>query len=403
MTIAQLHVCTLGGLHHEMYFPDADSLLIQEMSRDSRGLLQANALFWAEHLQPSRVLALSRSLAESEGLAASKAAYWAIAANPKLFVEQVTEAARNVCDQALSIRTFYRYVETLQILCRLYSDLVYAPHRLTLEEGFTTIEKSSLVLFNTCLNPKANPYLSFIRERCLPVVEAVQPDIVWLNGRITISSMALARLIKNIRPNAHITVVGHSSEYYSLNKITQFLLKNDVLFSAIDSIILDDTEQSRDSLLEAVGTGTDLANVPNMIFARRSSGGVTVSQTPFKRFTSKKSMVEQLRFRPSTSRVPLRLPPSALVNAKLFPDQACYWNKCMFCGINQKYHGAAVSGEHLEWDVRPALECFESLQQRGIQYVWAIDEAIPPQTLRSLSQGLLAQGNTVAWQARSRF
>lgn len=403
MAIAQLHVCSFGGLHHEMYLPDTDSLFIREIPKSSKGLLQANAFFWAEHFQPARVLALAHTLMKCEGLADSKAAYWAIAANPSLFVDQVVEASQKICDQALGIREFYRYVETLQILCRLYSELVYAPHKLTLEEGFLVYEKSSLALFNTCLNPSINPYLKFILEHCTPVIEAVQPDMVWLNGRITISSMALSRLIKKSHPHTHISVVGHSSEYYSLNKIIKYLLRNEVLFSVIDSIVLDDADQSRDALLEAVAEGKDLSSVPNLLFARRSSGTVTVEQTHFKRFTSTEPLVEHLQFRPPSSHVPLRLCPSALVNVKLFPDHACYWNKCMFCGINQKYHGVGTGSENLDWDVGPALECFQTLQQRGVKYVWAIDEAIPPQTLRSLALGLLAQGNKIIWQARSRF
>lgn len=403
MALTQMHVGSLGGFHHELYHPDTDSLFMKELPDTPTGLLQANALFWGILLRPEAVRELARTLQESEGVAGGKVAYWAIAADPEIFVNQVILAVERICDQSIGIREFHRCVETLQILCRLYSDLVYTPHKLTLQDGFRSFDQSSLVLYNTCLNPAANPYLSFIRRHCLPVINAFDPDLVWLNGKITIATMAMARLIRAHHPKSHIAVVGHSSEYYSLNKISKYLLRNEALFSVIDSIVLDDSNQSRQALLAALDVGGKLADVPNLLYAKRLPDGLRIEQTPFVSFPVTKPLSERVNFRPHSKRVSYRFSPASLVDVKLFPGRSCYWNKCMFCGINQKYLGGTGKNDDKAWDVGPALECFKTLGSRGIQFIWAIDEAIPPQTLRALAEGLIAQGNTIQWQARSRF
>lgn len=403
MALAQMHIGSLGGFHHEMYHPDTDGLFIEELAHTPTGLLQANALFWGLLMRPEAVRELAHTLQVSEGLAGTKAAYCAIVADPELFVEQVSLVKERICDQGIGIREFYRCVETLQILCRLYSKLVYAPHSLTLQDGFWGFDLSSRVLYDTCLNPAANPYLPFIKDHCLPVINELKPDLVWLNGKITIATMTFSRLIKMRHPKAHIAVVGHSSEYYSLNKITKFLKRNEVLFSVIDSIVLDDSSQTRHALITALDTGSELADTPNLLFANKSQDGPRIEQTRFVSFPAIAPLVEQAKFRPRSERASYRLPPSSLVNLKLFPECSCYWNKCLFCGINQKYLGTSNQGASREWDVGPALECFDTLSRQGIQFVWAIDEAIPPQILRALAEGLIAQGNTIQWQARSRF
>ncbi|EKO37743.1 MAG: Fe-S oxidoreductase [Solidesulfovibrio magneticus str. Maddingley MBC34] len=403
MPLTQMHVGSLGGFHHELYHPDTDSLFIEEIPRTTSGLLHVNALFWGKLLRPDAVRELILTLQDSEGVSVREPAYWAILTDSELFVKQVGLAVERICDHAIGIREFYRYVETLQILCRLYSELVYFPYLLTLQDGFVSFNQSSLVLHNTCLNPAANPYLAFIRRHCLPVVDAVEPDLVWLNGKITIATMAIARLIKRYHPKAHISVVGHSSEYYSLNKITRYLLRNEVLFSSVDSIVLDDSDESRQALVAALDGDGEIGDVPNLLYARRSPDGLRIEQTSFVRFQVTRPLTERANFRPTSKRVAYGLPPASLVDVKLFPEHSCYWNKCLFCGINQKYFARTSQDDGKDWDVGPALKCFETLGRRGIKFLWAIDEAIPPQPLRALAEGLITRGNAIQWQARSRF
>ena len=50
-----------------------------------------------------------------------------------------------------------------------------------------------------------------------------------------------------------------------------------------------------------------------------------------------------------------------------------------------------------------AVDCLIELEKTGIRYFWAIDEAIPAETLSALAECLQFRGSGLQWQARSRF
>lgn len=83
----------------------------------------------------------------------------------------------------------------------------------------------------------------------------------------------------------------------------------------------------------------------------------------------------------------------------LEPFSKCHWNQCTFCGINKKYHHEDnhSTGESF----RVKLAQIKRLSGT-YPYLWFIDEALPPEQLRTLAQGLLSNGVNVCWQARCR-
>ena len=262
---------------------------------------------------------------------------------------------------------------------------------------------SSLTIVNNCLIPAENPYLHFIKEQCLPVVLEAKPKIIWLNGRITHASIAMARLVRQAFPDVHISVVQHSSEYYSLNKISKFLLKNDPLFSIIDSIVLDDSESTRNELIRSLAKKTPLDNINNIIFCSRVARDIQIKQTKYKKYKTAE-ISEYTSIRPKSNlAADIRVDPSKVANVKMWPEHICYWNKCTFCGINNKYHTSACKTDLYEWEVSKQIEVIKELCDKEIYYVWLIDEAIPPETLRELAKGIIQNGLNIKWQARSRI
>lgn len=404
MSLKQLHVGSLGGLFYEMYHPEPDSLSLTTLQglKPETALLHANALFWAEHFKRDRVAALSDNLRNCiDGMTSCHPAYRAIATNSQLFLQQVEESIAHLCDQGVGERIFFKYLETLSILCQLYSDLEYSPYTLTLYEGFLTYELSSLQLYSECLHPIKNPYFGFIQKNILPVIVNNKPDILWLHGRMTISGMAVARLTKQAFPSVHISVVGHSSEYYSLNKITKYLCKNTALFSAIDSIILDDTQTTQGRLVTTIEGGQSLKDIPNLLYAEHEGDELKIVQTRFQYTPS--NFIEHISTRAKTKSCQLSLPPEQIANIKLFPNKGCHWNKCTFCGINKKYSSCMTDESGTVWEAEKAIDHVQRLSEGGVKYVWAIDEAVPPEALKTFATLLLERDIKVIWQVRARF
>ena len=401
----QLNIYSLGGLHHELYNPDIDSLYISGLRYEGMNSLRdANALFWAQHLKEERVRDLIAILRDRKNsFSKINLKYEAVLYDPENFVQRVSTARKYLCDQGISQIEFFGHLETLAILCSMYSDFVYKPFVLTIHEGFLMNNLSTLNIVNNCLIPTENPYLYFIKEQCMPIILEAKPEIIWLNGRITHASIALARLARQAFPDVHISVVEHSSEYYSLNKISKFLLKNQPLFSIVDSIVLDDSESTRNELIRSLVNKTSLDNIHNIIYCNRIAHNIEIKQTSYKQYQSVE-ISEYTSIRPKSDIVTdIKIDPSKIANVKMWPEHICYWNKCTFCGINNKYHTSSCNTDLYEWNVSKQIKFIKQLVDKGIDYIWLIDEAIPPETLRKLAKGIIRNGLNIKWQARSRI
>src|SRR6185295_5986306 len=73
-----------------------------------------------------------------------------------------------------------------------------------------SIEREAEVLA-ALSNEKENLYLEYYRERALPEIVAMAPDLVGISvtyGSMIIPAFTLARLIREALPSAHITVGG---------------------------------------------------------------------------------------------------------------------------------------------------------------------------------------------------
>ena len=401
----QLNIYSLGGLHHELYNPNIDSLYVSGLKYDGMNSLRnANALFWAQHLCEEHVRELITILKERKNYFSKiNLKYEAVLVDPQSFVQRVSEARKYLCDQGISQGEFFGYLETLAILCCMYSDFVYKPFVLTVHEGFLMNNLSSLTIVNNCMIPSENPYLHFIKEHCLPVIMEAKPEIIWLNGRITHASIAMARLARQAFPDVHISVVEHSSEYYSLNKISKFLLQNNPLFSIIDSIVLDDSESTRNELIHSLKKKMPLDSIHNIMFCSRDEHNIHIKQTKYKQYQTV-DISRHTSIRPKSNiAVDIKVDPSKVANVKMWPEHICYWNKCTFCGINNKYHTSSCKTDLYEWGVSRQLEFIKQLVNDGIDYIWLIDEAIPPKTLLELAGGIIENGLNIKWQARSRM
>lgn len=387
------------GLYQELYHPTPEFLLHPEKAADGQGLLDSNSLFWADILSRRTVEKTLELAAETfAGSEHVPLPFRAAMAIPEAFAERVLDAKIHITDQGLPPQKFFSDVETLNIYCALYAHVLGKNKAaFSIQNGWLLQEDSAEEVFQKCLNVDENPYLVFIRSTVLPLVKVAQPSVVFLAGRPGYFSFALARLIKACVPSVFICVTRHSSEYYSMNKIDFLLTHNEYLFQAADAVILEHFSQVEKELLNALARDLPLHNIPNMI-VRADTG--EIRHTGYRQMAPAADEPSIVQRRPQYHGTPMQIAPDKAVNAHLFPYVKCYWNRCSFCGINQKYHfenpAKAYASIHQQLDgLKKAIGT--------AQYVWFIDEALPPDALGEIAAYFTQRMPGIIWQARCRI
>ena len=384
-----------------MYEPSLQELQYECLdASDPESLRHVNGLFWHELLQPKMVASAIKILDDKQRGDKEEEVFSRILEDPEQFIAQVKNAPEIIANLNSGLTRFGDSITVLSALCLLYSTCVFPSHVLTLQNGFIVDETSSKNLYEKALTPD-NPYLTFLQKHCFPLISQNKADIAWIHGPICISTFAMAMKARKINPDIKIFVTEHSSEYYSLLKITEYLKTNRQLFKVIDGIVLDMFDETAQSVRSALSAGQPLSTVNNLLYIDRNTDNI--QQTPF---TKNRHLVfkKQLDIRPRSFPVgtPDVIDPSELVNAKLFPEKICPWRKCSFCGINARY--AVSPDEYWTGDsMKTKIEVIESLAQEGRRYWWFNDEAVLPEDLLDFAHGILERGIEIKFAARSRF
>lgn len=394
----QLFLYPFTGLYNECH--DIDYVALQQAKLpevlEPHSLRQLNNLWWKELLSKEAIEEAIKHLDHylAAGLE-NPLAFEAIRAAPEVFIEEVLEAPRRLVDLGSGPRNAFRALETLQLYADLHSKLISRPFELSLQEGYTVNELSSLELKQSALNPTLNPYLGFLERTTFPSIIRNPPDLAWIVGRIKLSTFSMAMKIKEVNPSCHISVIGHSSEYYSLNKITKYLKTNGQLFSVIDSIVLDDFDNTPRLLREALEAGHNLESVPNLMYTNNNQ----IHQTGY--VITGRALEADLRVPQHRDEyVSMKTPATQIAETRLWPAAQCYWNNCNFCAINRRYNTLPRNSFTSE-DVRASL--MKRLAGQGIKYLWSVDEAIPPINLGILADELIKLGSPLIWETRSKI
>lgn len=321
-----LRVSNIGGLFHEMFEPE--SKLTQDIEIRN-GFLDATSCFWAKHLETSSVRRLIKILKMNISREQYRLPqYLSIISDEDNFVNRVQQIPKILSNPDVTPQAFFAQLETMGILCKLYSDFVYSPISLTVQNGFVLNEFSSKEIYENCLNPRKNPYFLFVEDNVMPLIHKYNPNIIFLHGKISFYLMTVALLAKQNNPSIHICITRHASEYYSLNKLVELLVQNNILFQMIDSAILEYFDEVEPKLVAALSSGNDLEKVPNIIF-RNFDGNIV--QTDYEPPIDENAIEIFYRKNKTIS------DSSSTVDVHLEPYVKCHWNRCTFCGINQKY------------------------------------------------------------------
>lgn len=399
----QLNLYPLGGLSDSYSRFHSPSLAPASLRAEGiESLKEANSLFWAEHFAKEKLEPLIDDLKANYRYTESNVpGYVEIMENPNRFITQVLKAPGTLVNMTTSERDFFSAAETLTVMCNLFSDFVYWPFRLTIDHGFLLNEVDTRHLVENCLNSKTNPYHEFVVAKCLPVIASLKPELIWLLSPVRFSNFAMAMLAKTRFPGVHICLVDQFSEYHALNKIRKYLRRNNLLFSVIDSIILDDVEATMQQLRVCLESRDSLDKVSNCMFIDRYRGKIV--ETPFKPSAGKTPGVMITGDGNDAKQAASEISGNhqKVVDIKMWPEAKCYWNRCTFCGINHKYN---TQPEQIKYDkIDAKVRIVSQLVAQGCQYFWLIDEAVPPGVLEKLARRLTQQNLEVYWQARSRI
>lgn len=403
MKLKEMNIGSIGGLHYEMYEPDPRNLHIQRALEKREGkpdFLNLNGLFWSKLLSEEAIGKLIDDFLACYLEAEEPIPYEQIIFhNSDMFKNTVQQAKKQLCEQGLTEREYFGCLETLEIVCEIYSKLYFAPFELTVHEGFLLESHSSFEMLKDCMVPAKNPYYWFLKRYIWEELLREQPDCVWINGRMTVGNMAVAKFLKNKDANIKVFWALPGSEYYATNKIENYLQYNAPLFSVIDGIVLDDFENTRIHVIQTLEQERGLDQVFNLMYAERSADGkLKIRRNPYQKYQEKSADALEISSRERREEYPYRIAPWEVVNVKLFPQEICSWNKCAFCGINKKYRAL---GEERDFDDK--IKELQDLYKTGCKYFWFIDEEISAQRMRQLAQALLEADMKIRWQIRARI
>lgn len=391
-----LSIYPVSGLYRELYYPTPELIETPEINNNS-SFIDANSLFWANVLSEDIVgHIVNKTVERHNDLERMPVALRAIISDYDGFKARVLHSKAAIVDQSLSPQQFFSHIETLNLYCALYATMAEeysAPFNI--QSGWVLKEDSSEALFNDCLDEGKNPYLGFIKETIMPLVEKAGPKIVFILGRPGYFSCALARLLKTDYPSVFICATRHSSEYYSMNKIDFLLTRNAYLFQMYDAIILEHFASTEQKIAASVAQGYSVAELHNLI-CRTENGIVHTGYGATPQFEHKVSVEHRPHGKVSTEGIP----PSAVTNVHLFPFVKCYWNQCAFCGINKKYH---FDNPAEYYDTTERFLSDMKADMGDASFIWFIDEAIPPAVLQRIANYFKTELPGKIWQARCRI
>ena len=381
-----LRVNSLCGVKNQLYCPE-QNIVNKSCIHISDGFFDINSLFWSKIFSSQHVGDLIRR-AEIELTQEENPKIQAVLNAPERFFASYKDAltAIDVASGEMVASKLFQALETLEIICTLHSRLDSAPFVLTLPQGYIHSKYSALDMEHTCLLPFCNPYLDFVLQNVIPPILEYRPDVLILTGAPNLPAFSIAKQLRKTMPDIFIVAADHESDYFSLEKIGDLLVRNSAFFSVYHGIMLRNGPelQSKLKLWNHRPSKADLDDISNLIYSL--DGGKTIVRT-------------------AEAPVPTWEPTGNeqskdhVCNIKLFPQNHCYWNQCSFCGINSKY-GSICNGA---WDVGVALAQIGQLHSHGMTKFWFLDEAIPAVVLSSLAEQLCSSRFDIAWHVRTRI
>ncbi len=268
--------------------------------------------------------------------------------------------------------------------------LVYAPARICMPPMETDLSYKvfmSSEIMDAVQDTQVNVYRDVFEHLVKPAIEAEQPDVIGISivlQQQLFSTMTFCALIKQHFPNIHVTIGG--------NTVTRLrdTLPQSPLFASFDSAVFYEGETAFLQLVEAVGAGRSLKDVPNTLY--RDASGIHTSALTYS---------ENMEALPPPDFEGLPLDKYFLPD-KILPylaTRGCYWGRCEFCD-----HGEGYTAGYRTKKIQQMLDEIQYLRDKyRARHFHFTDETYPPALFRKLCRGLIERDMNIVWTTHMRY
>ena len=220
-----------------------------------------------------------------------------------------------------AINAFREVTETIS--------LVYAPARICMPPMETDLSYKVFVsseVLDAVEDQQVNVYRDVFEHILKPAIEAERPDVIGISivlQQQIFSTMTFCALIKQHFPDIHVTIGGNT-----VTRLRDVLPNTPKLFALFDSAVVYEGETAFLQLVEAVGTGSDLSRIPNLIY--RDDSGIHTSSVTY---------AEDMAALPPPDFDGLPLEKYFVPERMLsyLATRGCYWGRCEFCDHGEGY------------------------------------------------------------------
>ena len=269
--------------------------------------------------------------------------------------------------------------------------LVYAPARICMPPMETDLSYKVFVsseLLDAVQDTQVNVYRDVFEHLLKPAIEAARPDVIGISivlQQQLFSTMTFCALIKQSFPHIHVTIGGNT-----VTRLRDVLPDKPELFALFDSAVIYEGETAFLQLVEAVGAGRALTNVPNVIY--RDASGI---------HTSPLSFAEDMASLPPPDFDGLPLE-KYFVPERILPylaTRGCYWGRCEFCD-----HGEGYTAGYRTKKIDEVMQEIRGLRDKyQTRHFHFTDESYPPALFRKLTRKLIETKMDIAWTTHMRF
>lgn len=269
--------------------------------------------------------------------------------------------------------------------------LAYYPEEFSLAHYTSPFSAdSSQGILNAIKGDNKSVFYNFFKLKVVPTVIKVDPDLIGISvisETQILPAFLLARLLKEALKDTHITMGGSIiSQWWEVIETAP------ELFSIIDSFIAFEGESALLKLAETIRGNGSLDSIANLVYKDKE---IIVKNCVTN---------ELLDFLPTPDfdGLPLNSYLSPHLVIPLMTGRGCYWSKCAFC---THPHTAGHSDKYCCYrridliinDIKTLKEKYNS------PFFFLVDEAIPPNRLRKLTDQLLQQNIQIEWICYTKF
>lgn len=283
-----------------------------------------------------------------------------------------------------------RYRECLFLIDRwleLVSSL-YFPTRLTVVDNqFAYSIYSSRDILKAVRDETQNPYIDLFRHHFLPSMLADAPDFIGVSITATsqiVPGLTLCRLIKEARPDIHVTIGGSI-----FTRLVDNLRRCHRLFELADDFIVFEGETALVELVNQLEGKRQFEKVPNLIY--QANGKVVVNQ-PF--------YSENLAQHPAPNYdgFPLGryLAPETVLPVQF--SRGCYYKDCAFCALTLDHQNFRQKDPTKVVDELAALS-----KKYDTPFFFFTDECLALSPTKRLCRQLIDRNLQLQWTAELRF